>query len=283
MPERVDALPAGGHAVEDAVAALGEPLADEGALDDALLHALERYQGAQAAGNAEWALVQARAVAQLSDDLATVLRTSTAVTDLRDAVAANADSLAADSVKGAAVVNRIRTTGLTPDERRGLLNRGYTDEQIRQFESRYVAGGQASSQDAHTILAPFEQLVAARNGMADALDESAASWTALATELDSCVDAPLPSVDAGGPYTAGVDGAVTPVASVTTPDGTSVTAIDWDTDGDGAVRRRVRAESVDHARPLADARRARHQRRRLAVSRLRDRRYGRPSRYRPRP
>ena len=174
-----------------------------------------------------------RAVAQLSDDLATALRTSTAVTDLRDTVAANADSLAADSVKGAAVVNRIRTTGLSPDERRGLLNRGYTDEQIRQFESRYVAAGQASSQDAHTILAPFEELVAARDGMADTLDESAASWTALAAELDSRVDAPLPSVDAGGPYTAGVDGALSPVATVTTPDGSTITAIDWDTDGDG--------------------------------------------------
>src|SRR5262249_28633589 len=133
VPEAVEALPTTGDPVQDALAAVSQPLADEGALSDALLHALERYQGAQAAGNAEWALVQARAVAQLSADLPTQLRTSTAVTDLRDTIAANADSLVADSADGAATINRLRTTGLTPDERRGLLNRGFTDEDIKQF------------------------------------------------------------------------------------------------------------------------------------------------------
>src|SRR3954454_13697055 len=43
VPEHVEALPSGGDAVQDPVAALGEPLAEEGALDQALLHALERY------------------------------------------------------------------------------------------------------------------------------------------------------------------------------------------------------------------------------------------------
>ena len=50
-PEAVRVPPSAGQPLADAVAGLTEPLAQEGALADALLHALERYQGAQAAGD----------------------------------------------------------------------------------------------------------------------------------------------------------------------------------------------------------------------------------------
>ena len=133
--------------------------------------------------------MQAGAVAGLSEQLATNLRSSTAVTALRDTVAANVDTLVAHSTEGAAMINRIRTTGLTPDERRQLLNRGYTDDDIRTFESGYVADGQALSQGAGQILAPFDQLVAARTAMAGALDQSAAAWSTLASGLAGRADA----------------------------------------------------------------------------------------------
>lgn len=42
----------------------------EAALNDALLHAVERYQGAQAAGDAEWALTHARQAHDLAATLA---------------------------------------------------------------------------------------------------------------------------------------------------------------------------------------------------------------------
>lgn len=49
--ERLDVPSAG--AVHDALTALIDPLADEAALTEAYLHAIERYQGAQEAGDAE--------------------------------------------------------------------------------------------------------------------------------------------------------------------------------------------------------------------------------------
>jgi alpha-tubulin suppressor-like RCC1 family protein len=234
IPEQVRPVAFNGSPVADAIAALGEPLADEGALADALLHALERYQGAQAAGDEEWALVQARAAADLSAALAAQLRGSSAVSDLRDAIAADIDDVVARGEQGAAVINRIRTSGVTADERRELRNRGFDDAAIAAVEARFVADGRQVAQQAAGTLAPFDELVAARTEMAAALDESAAGWAALAAALDARVDAPLPIADAGGAY-AVVSGPVAlDAAGSTTPDGTAIVAIEWDLDGDGA-------------------------------------------------
>ena len=86
-PKNVTVPPFVGSPVPDAFAAMTEPLAQEGALSDALLHALERYQGAQAKGDTEWALMQARAVRDLSTALDEHLGTDHSVADLRAALA----------------------------------------------------------------------------------------------------------------------------------------------------------------------------------------------------
>ena len=56
-----------------AAVAVGTAHANEGALAEALLHAVERYQGADAAGNGDWALVHARAIRSYATLLAAQL------------------------------------------------------------------------------------------------------------------------------------------------------------------------------------------------------------------
>src|SRR5262245_34773812 len=78
-----------GNAVADAL----RPFAGEAAVNAALLHAVERYQGAQAAGDGKWALVHAREARNLSETLRRIApATSDALGDLKAAVsAANLD------------------------------------------------------------------------------------------------------------------------------------------------------------------------------------------------
>jgi len=233
VAEDVRVPAAAGAPVPDALSGLVAPLAQEGALADALLHALERYQGAQAAGDEEWALVQARAVRDLSSTLADHLRTSSSVQDLRDAIAGDLADVADRAADGAAVINRIRTTGLTADERRELANRGFDDAAISAVEARFVADGRQVAPTGSMILADLDALLDAQDEMIVALDESATGWDALATQLAARVDAPLPIADAGDAYSA-PGGAVTLDASAsTTPTGTTITSYEWDTDADG--------------------------------------------------
>ena len=142
-PENVTVPPFVGSPVPDAFASLTEPLAQEGALADALLHALERYQGAQAKGDPEWALKQARAVRDLSTALDEHLGTDHSLSDLRGALAGQAAALDAKLADGRAVINRIRTSGFSPAEQQVLTNRGLSKADIRHAEDAFVARGPA--------------------------------------------------------------------------------------------------------------------------------------------
>ena len=142
-PKNVTVPPFVGSPVPDAFASLTEPLAQEGALADALLHALERYQGAQAKGDPEWALKQARAVRDLSTALDEHLDTDQSLSDLRGALAGKAAVLDAKLADGRAVINRIRTSGFSPAEQQALTNRGLSKADIRHAEDAFVARGPA--------------------------------------------------------------------------------------------------------------------------------------------
>src|SRR5262249_61582674 len=79
-----------GNATADALG----PLDREAALNAALLHAVERYQGAQAAGDGEWALVHARQARNLVAALRDVAPATTGALDqLRSTVAGSATDL----------------------------------------------------------------------------------------------------------------------------------------------------------------------------------------------
>ncbi|MDD1709727.1 MAG: hypothetical protein LUQ37_02320, partial [Methanoregulaceae archaeon] len=226
--------PATGGAVADALGATLAPMANESALSEALLHALERYQGAEAAGDAGWALVQARAVRDLSTELRTQLTSSPELQQFRDAMAATIDQVVASAQQGAALANRVRTIGFTPDERRTLLNHGLGTADIAALEAGFVADGPQVVPTGDDLVAQLDAQLAAQAGLADALAASAAGWTDVVTALEQRTAAAAPAASAGGPYLAASGQVTLDATGSAAATGSTLTSYAWDLNGDGS-------------------------------------------------
>ena len=228
-------VPAAGHPVGDALAGLAGPLAREGALSEELLHALERYQGAQEAGDGEWALVQARAVSDVAATLGDQLAASDAVADLTSTMTARADQLVAEAEKGEAVAARIRREGLTPEEKRAMADRGLSRAQVAGIERGFVEQGRLYAPTASDLRADLAAVGEARRELRDALAATVEGWDAHVEALEKQVEDLHPTADAGGPYTTAADGAVrlSAAASHAGRDGAKLADASWDLDGDG--------------------------------------------------
>jgi alpha-tubulin suppressor-like RCC1 family protein len=235
----VDAQPRGdGEDLTEAMAAGLVPLAGESALAEALLHSIERYQGAQAAGDGEWALTHARQAADLSAALAAQTEaTTTALEGLREEVrTAPADVDAAyEAVRDH--VYRVAMSGFTPDERRQLGNLGLSPAQVAARETTTRTAYPMPRVTRADIVAQLDELLDAHAGTRAALASSEAAFTTLAEQIDTqaAVADEVPTADAGGPYPATAGTAVQlDGGRSTTPGGTTLTAYDWDLDADGA-------------------------------------------------
>jgi alpha-tubulin suppressor-like RCC1 family protein len=212
-----------GNAVSDSL----QPIAGEAAVSAALLRAVERYQGAQVAGDAKWALVHARQARNLAETLRRIAPASAeALATLRGVLADDAVLDPAISA-GRTFGTRVANTGLTADERRTLLNQGLTATQIAKLETEVRnAALENTTVTAESALAALDQARNAHTATITALAGSASDWAAIVTALEAKPGA-APAVDAGGPYetTAG--------ASLTLNGSASGTAA-WDLDGDGS-------------------------------------------------
>jgi alpha-tubulin suppressor-like RCC1 family protein len=229
------ALPDGHNdsALGNATADSLSPLDREAALTAALLHAVERYQGAQVAGDGEWALVHAREARNLVAALRTLVpSTDAALDELRSTVAGDAADLDAAIARGRTFVNRVWNSGLTADERRALRNQGRTDNQIAALETelRSFANSEGVNVDSASLLAALDESSAAHADTAAALDTAYAKWNDIVTAIEAR-KAPdtHPAIAAGGPYSAGEGAALQLGGSAT---GT-IDAATWDLDGDG--------------------------------------------------
>lgn len=227
----LDAPGSTADAVSNATGDTLPSMATESAVLDALLHAVERYQGAVAAGDAGWALEHAREAKSLAAVLAAVVPTTTArLQALRDAVAS--DPILATAVStGASFVNRVWSTGLTADERRALLNAGMTRSEIADIESQVRANGPIGL-NLPTFLATLDNGIAAHLAMATSAQESADAWAGVVSMIENDPGLPpsAPGVDAGGPYGAAEGGPV----SLNGSSGGAVDDAAWDLDADGA-------------------------------------------------
>lgn len=231
--ERLD-VPSGG-AVHDALTALIDPLADEVVLTEAYLHAIERYQGAQEAGDTEWALVHARAARDLAMVMADQLGSTTAVADLREAIADPANGVLAGYETGRQFVARLQQTGLTAVEVQQLRNAGLSEQDINRLEADIAGIGSLPVGDTG-ILGQLDQLLSSRAGAVSVLGESVADWDAVVAAIEaSAGDLGLPVADAGGSYSGAVDGTVSLDASASSAaTGSTIAAYEWELDGDGA-------------------------------------------------
>ena len=207
-----------GNALADAL----RPFAGEAAVSAALLRAVERYQGAQAAGDADWALVHARQALNLTEALREVVPAGgDALADLRAAV--SDPQLDAAITAGRSFTQRVWNSGLTAGERRALLNQGLSTTQIVKLETEVRGIALENSLvNGASIVAALDQARAAHSATASALDSAAADWDEIVAALEARSD--RPGVDAGGLYDATAGTALTLEGSA---------AGDWDLDGDG--------------------------------------------------
>ena len=240
LPRAVDpgvAEPAAtGDPLTDALNGTAAPLAAESAMAEQLLHAAERYQGAQQAGDSAWALAQARAVRDAAQTLAAHLRDDDTTGDLVATLRSDLTGIVDEAEADEDVLDRLRRNGLTAEESRTLRNRGMSEADVRALESAFVADGSVSAPDSAGLSATLSHLTAARAQLLTAAEDMAAGWADHVQALEEVADQTLPVADAG-PSTRTDDAGLVHLdatASHAGRDGARLTSFDWDTDGDGA-------------------------------------------------
>ncbi|MCB8943208.1 MAG: hypothetical protein H6658_05590 [Ardenticatenaceae bacterium] len=216
-----------------ALAQLGSGAENEAALAEALLHSVERYQGAESEGNGEWGLIHARAMR----DYATLLIAQ--LTHTYDNLDAASAALVADTTDfdgWATVVEAYRlevaASGFVTDDVRLAMNLGLTLTETEQLADEFVAGGEVLFSEAD-LLATFADI---QNNHAALIIQLTGLISDVQTIVDELAGNPLvidlaPMVDAGGAYT-GTEGVQMTFDGSGT--GGNIVSYAWDLDGDGA-------------------------------------------------
>jgi hypothetical protein len=219
--------------LDAADAGVGNAAANEDALAQALLHAIERYQGAAAASDGTWGLIQARAIRDYASDLAAQLVQSNAVLNA-DSAALQADTRPLDT--GLSNLETFRTrlagSGFTADELTALHNAGLSDSVINAFKTDFTAlsfaGTTKAGQESNiaTLVAANTTAISALQGTVTAMNSIISTLAANAQVVDEA-----PGANAGGPYSgmAGVPVTFSGSASSTS----SITKYEWDLHGQG--------------------------------------------------
>ncbi|MEL7450651.1 MAG: PASTA domain-containing protein, partial [Pseudomonadota bacterium] len=180
--------------------ALANSMAEEAALVFSLTRTLEKYQGADEADDDEFILVQARALKMYADQLSTQLATTRQglLNYQAELVADGVADVEYDAAEIAAIVDRLTTSGLTPEEEQDLRDSGFGDADIQLIFDRIAA-------------LPVPTGTYTRNASIDAIiasnDVMSASVQVLSDEAQDVIDffEPMvteqhPTAVAGGPY-----------------------------------------------------------------------------------
>jgi uncharacterized repeat protein (TIGR01451 family) len=217
-----------------AVGNLGAASSNQAALAEALLRSLERYQGAEAAGDGDWALTQARAIKQYAGLLAAQLSQGhAALGQLSNALANDTrplDVIAADLESQRALVE---SSGFSPEERQALASLGLTVVQIDALRAEL-----ASQSFVFTKANLLNAITNAQNShvtYSTALNNLAAAMDANITALgqDPLVTNQAPQAHAGGPYHV-AEGANIVFAGGASTSPSNIISYEWDLDGDGS-------------------------------------------------
>ena len=217
-----------------AMANLSTVANNEAAIGEAFRRSIERYQGAAAAFEAEFALIHARAARAYADLLAAQLPETNAAAATLAAVL-SADPLDFDTIAAnlAAINSRVSTSGFTADELDTLRSLGLTAAEIDDIRTAMLDIDFASISRAGllTTLADIQTTNTALIPELNALSADISTRILPALEIPENPDL-FPIADAGGPYS-GAEG--TPVsfdASGSVANGIFLTFA-WDLDNDG--------------------------------------------------
>jgi hypothetical protein len=212
---------------------LSNSVAEDSALVFTFMRTLEKFQGAEAAKDDEFTLLQARALKKYADQLGTqLITTRQGALDYKAELAA--DGLADIEYDGAdisALYDRLTTTGLTAAEEESLRDVGFTDVELLLLIER-----------ANTFAAPIGMYSrgGGLNDIVASIDTTLPALQTLGDEAQAVVDyfEPLvseqhPSADAGGPYAGDEGAAVEFEGSGSSDPQAQALTYEWDFDLDG--------------------------------------------------
>ncbi|HWI63279.1 MAG TPA: PKD domain-containing protein [Symbiobacteriaceae bacterium] len=221
--------------LDQAIAAYLTAASNEGAVAEALLHSLERYQGADAANDGNWALLHAWAIQDNLNQLSMMLnRSISALNALASALAADPRPLDAVGDELKAFRDRVAASGFTADELLDMRNSDWDDAKIEQFRQWIIAQDFTFSLSVGDTLAEIQAQIAENNTHMTALENY---WNAMQTIVNQLQNDPGVSVDfplahAGGPYT-GNEGSPISFSGSGSQSATPIVSYEWDFDNDG--------------------------------------------------
>lgn len=212
-------------------------MGSEAAILEAMLHSMERYQGAAIGTNPEWALVHARQFQSYAAALRNQLpATNVMLTAMNNAVQSNPADIDTLNTEWAAVHAQLVTTGFGVLEIQALMNSGYSQAQINDLRNQIIND---VPPQAGLTKASVQALITAQ--LAENID-FVSELSALESYMDSVITALLaeplvtnshPVADAAGPYSGNEGTALALDGSASTDPGGAITAYAWDIDGDG--------------------------------------------------
>ena len=181
---------------------LGNSMAEEAALVFTLMRTLEKYQGAEAAANDEFTLLQARALKKYADQLGTQLSTTRQiVVDYKAELTADGlDAIVYDGADVAALTARLMASGLTAAEEQSLRDAGFTDADILVLFDRINAFPAPTG--LYSRGGGLDNIVAAIDAMGPVVLDLGNQAQAVVDHFAPLVTVQHPSADAGGPYNA---------------------------------------------------------------------------------
>ena len=220
--------------IELALTAVGTESRTEAELARAFLASLERYQGAEQAGDGEWALIHARALKDYAVELQTQLgQTNTAVSTLETALIADTTDLSSTAADLATTHSRWRTTGFNADEIRTARNLGLSETDLNDMLAE-IDGLNFADYSETDYLAVLANIRAENNTFNNSLNGFIADIDTLITTLksDPLVVDRSPIANAGNSYSGTVGNAISFDATGSS-NLAAVVAYAWDMDGDG--------------------------------------------------
>lgn len=212
---------------------LGSQASAEETIAEALLHSMERYQGAQAANDPNWALVHAQQLQDYANYLDLQLgRTNMALQQLANAVTTDPRDFAAEAAEWRAFQTRVAAEGFTEEELRDFRHLGLSDAEIEQIRTDFLA--EEVDYSNADFVALVNRIIANNTALQGDLQQLWNDLQPIAVQLQSHPGyAPFaPVADAGGPYT-GNEGTAITLNGSGSQSPTPITAYAWDIDLDG--------------------------------------------------
>ncbi|HUZ00794.1 MAG TPA: fibronectin type III domain-containing protein [Thermomicrobiaceae bacterium] len=235
--------------VVQASATLGTAANTEQALEQALLDALQRYEGAANAGDGAWALIHAREVQQYATLLAGSLSTtSQALTQTAHAVTTDPAPLNNTLQFLEAIRSDVAANGFSPAEQQALVAAGYTPSQITALGNSFINENFTVTQA--QVAGELQAIATEDTTEASDLTAFASGMQSNITTLqnDSSVIDDAPIASAGGPYSGAQGTPITLDASASTSGalGSPIVSYQWDTQGTGTFATSGKTVSVTY-------------------------------------